>query len=59
VADVFISHASADRDVPSQLAELLRTAGFTVWWDADLVSGQRYHDALTSQLNTARAVVVV
>ena len=59
MADVFISHASADRDATGELAESLRTAGFTVWWDADLVSGQRYHDAVTNQLNTARAVVVV
>ena len=56
---IFISHASADRDAPGELADTLRAAGFTVWWDDDLLSGQRYHDTLTNQLNTARAVVVL
>ena len=59
MADVFISHASADRDAPGELAEALRSAGFTVWWDDDLRSGQRYHEALIDQLNAARAVVVL
>jgi predicted ATPase len=59
MADVFISYASSDESSPREVATVLEDAGFSVWWDRDLVSGQRFQDAIVKELNSAAAVVVV
>ena len=59
MADVFISYAREDAEQAGQLAEALSTAGFSCWWDRDLVSGARYLRETEAQLRGAKAVVVI
>jgi len=59
MADVFISYASADRGSPVALERALTDAGFSVWWDRELVAGRPYQEDIVHELNRAAAVVVV
>ena len=57
--DVFISYASADRDCAEVLARDLEAEGYHVWWDSKLLGGQQFRKAILSQLEAARAAVVI
>ena len=59
MADVFISHASSDRDASTALERMLTESGFSVWWDRDLMPGRSYRKDITAEANAAAAVVVV
>jgi len=59
MADVFLSYSSADRELIRGLDAELVAAGYTVYWDDMLLSGERFQDALTAQINAAVAVVVI
>jgi predicted ATPase len=59
VADVFISHSAADVDRARQLAGRLADDGYSVWWDDELRSGERFQESIIRELNDARAVVVL
>ena len=59
MADVFLSHASSDRDAAAALEHGLEDTGLSVWWDHELVSGQRFQETIIAELNRASAVVVV
>ena len=59
MADVFLSYSSADRELTRGLDAELVAAGYTVYWDDMLLSGERFQDALTAQINAAVAVVVI
>ena len=39
MADIFISYKSEERALPEALASDLRAAGYSVWWDVDLLGG--------------------
>lgn len=57
--DVFISHASVDVDRAREVAVLLERAGYSVWWDDELRSGERFQESIIRELNDALAVVVL
>jgi predicted ATPase/class 3 adenylate cyclase len=59
MADVFISYSSADKAQAELLDETLVRAGFSVWWDARLLSGERFQQSITQELARAGAVLVV
>ena len=59
MADVFISYSKAQRSDAEALAEELQTRGFGVWWDSELISGDNFTDVIISELDKARAVVVI
>ena len=59
MADVFLSHSSSDRDAAAELEHGLEDTGLSVWWDHELVSGQRFQETIMAELNRASAVVVV
>ncbi len=59
MADVFISYAREDRQWVEQLANRLQSAGFSVWWDWDLLVGKRYRETIDAELQACRAAVVV
>ena len=50
MADVFISYASVDAVLVEQVAELLPQAGYDVWWDRHLLSGERFQRTIERQL---------
>jgi hypothetical protein len=58
-ADVFISYAHRNRSIVEGLANTLRKEGITVWFDPDLVGGQRFRDVIAARLDVAKAVLAV
>lgn len=59
MADIFISYSSRDRALADALAKALKSRGFSVWWDFNLVGGQRFREQIHEQLTAARAVIVI
>ena len=59
MADVFISYAQARRELTENLAEDLKLAGFSVWWDTSLLPNQRFRTAIDEQLDSSKAVIII
>jgi hypothetical protein len=58
--DVFISYASAERDLATAICSRLEAAGFRCWIaPRDLMPGVEYPDALTQAVRGARCLVLV
>jgi TPR repeat protein len=58
VADVFISYKREDRDRIAPLAHALEAHGYTVWWDLELVAGQKWAKQIKTELDAAKCVIV-
>ena len=58
MADVFISYKREDRDRIAPLAKAIEACGYTVWWDLDLIAGQRWDKMIKVELDSAGCVVV-
>jgi hypothetical protein len=56
--DVFISYRHLDAEIRDVLVEALEAAGFSVWWDAKLVSGA-LRPQLAEHIRTAKLVVSI
>ncbi len=59
MADIFISYKREDRARVAVIARRLEQVGYTVWWDLELIVGQRYDTKIKDELDAARAVIVV
>lgn len=59
MADIFISYSQKDRYHVELLSSFLEAAGFTTWWDRSLQAGDQYRDTISTELNSARLVIVV
>jgi WD40 repeat protein len=57
--DVFLSYAREDTDIVCLLYDDLAAAGFSVWYDKDVVGGDRYRDRIRARIDAAKAVVVL
>lgn len=58
-ADVFLSYAREDRPWAERIARALTEQGWSVWWDTNLVGGQRWQAEIDRALEAARCVVVL
>lgn len=58
MADVFLSYKRDDRDRIAPLAQAIEAAGYTVWWDIELVAGDKWTRRIKAELDVARCVVV-
>lgn len=58
-ADIFISYKREERSRILPLAQALERDGYTVWWDLELVTGERWATRIKSELDAARAVIVI
>jgi hypothetical protein len=56
---LFISYCREDPQPTRDLAAYLESEGYSVWWDTDLLSGQRFRDVIDRQLDVADAVIVI
>ncbi len=50
MSQVFVSHASEDRERALALVTALRDEGLDVWWDADLRAGTAYAGDLQARV---------
>ncbi len=59
MADIFLSYANEDHEVARALAEILKSAGWTVWWDRRIPAGRQWHSVLDEALSDARCMIVL
>jgi hypothetical protein len=59
MADIFISYSKEDQDQARLLAAFLEAAGYSVWWDSDLVSGEQFRKVIMTELGRSRAAIVI
>ena len=59
MANIFISYSKSDEPDARLLSAFLEANGYSVWWDRDLVGGDKYRGAIAAELSKARAVVVI
>jgi hypothetical protein len=58
MADVFISYKREDRPMAERLSIALEQLGFDVWWDFELLSGQRYRRVIEQVIDKCSAAIV-
>ena len=58
MADIFISYARSDRDQIEKLAAALEGAGYSVWWDRNIVGGSEFSKDIEAALEAAKVVIV-
>ncbi len=59
MADVFLSYKSEDRPRILPLVRALEALGYSVWWDLELIAGQKWSKHIRAELDAALCVVVV
>jgi hypothetical protein len=59
MADLFLSYTHQDTNRAETLARLLEDAGLTVWWDRQMVPGDKIHDVVDEEIEKAKAVIVL
>ena len=57
--NVFISYSQSRRDLTESLAAVLEAAGFSTWWDTDLVAGDNFRDEIDKQIEACKAVIII
>ncbi len=58
-ADIFLSYNREDQATARHFAEGFERAGFSVWWDVTLKSGEDFDQVTEQALESAKAVVVL
>ena len=56
---VFISHAFADNDLARRVAEALRSSGFQVWDESQVLPGDNWGEKLGEALRESEAMVIL
>ena len=59
MADVFVSYARGDQKIAEAVAEQLADAGFTTWWDSELLPHNRFATTIEEEIRAASAVIVI
>lgn len=59
MADIFISYKSERRKAARHLAKVLSCYGFSTWYDYGLIPGDDFEPRLKSEIDQAKAVVVL
>ncbi len=59
MADIFLSYNREDQARAKMFADALAAAGFSVWWDVGLRTGEAYDEVTENALRAASAVVVL
>lgn len=59
MADIFLSYANEDRDRAAQVAALLESVGWLVWWDRRIPAGRTWRAVLEESLIGARCMIVL
>jgi len=59
MTDVFLSYSREDEKEAARFAEMLESAGLTVWWDRKIPPGKTWDQVIGKALNEAKCVVVL
>lgn len=59
MADIFISYSKDEPEPTIALARDLERNGYSTWWDTDLLPGERYQERILTELDKAKAVIVI
>jgi hypothetical protein len=59
MADAFISYQRADQPKARAIAEALEACGYSVWWDLDLLPGEKFRHAIAKIIHSSRAAIVI
>jgi hypothetical protein len=59
MADIFISYSKADRELAAPIAAFLESEGYSVWWDAGLLPGDKFRKTIMLELGRASAAIVI
>lgn len=59
MADIFLSYSQRDKEFARKLADSLSVRGADIWWDTELVGGERFRDVILSELDKATVVIVL
>lgn len=59
MSDVFVSYKAEDRRRIRPLVEALQAEGFSVWWDEQIGGGSAWRQAIETELNAAKCVIVI
>ncbi len=59
MADIFISYSRSDRTKAEQVAKELEARGWSVWWDKELLAGQKFPEIIMKELVDSRCILVL
>jgi len=59
VSEIFISYATVDRALATQLAGFLQEKGYSVWWDRELAAGEQFYSKLAKALAGCKVAIVI
>ncbi len=59
MADIVLSYARENRPQAESLSHALEDAGWSVWWDREILPGVSYEQVIEAELSAARCVVVL
>jgi adenylate cyclase len=59
MADVFVSYARSTEELAQQVAEALRSNGYSVWRDDEIPAHRAYSEVIEERLKEAKVVVVL
>jgi len=59
MTDIFLSYTERDRETARRIAEVLGSAGWTVWWDRRIPAGETWRSVLEHALEDMRCMVVL
>ncbi len=58
-ADVFISYSTEDRQIVESLRGEIESARYAVWFDQELIGGQKFRNVIDKRIDASKAVIVV
>ena len=59
MADIFISYKREDQSKVHELAKRLESEGWSVWWDYNIDTGERFRNVIQDELTNARCIIVI
>jgi len=59
MGDIFLSYSEKDRKTAAQIAALLESSGWSVWWDREIPAGKTWRDTIEDALQNMRCMVVL
>lgn len=59
MAEVFISYSRDDQATVAEIAKAVQDAGYTVWWDKEILPHNSFSDIINEKIGQAKAVIVV